>query len=294
MSENITTILVAVDPSNAGKGAFHQALRMAQFLKAELIAISVTPRYEGNMHRWKISDADTQLNQPFEQCLAEIKAIATEQDRKVRTIHAIGNPVEEILRVAEQENVGLILMGYPNRSRLERVILGQTTSKVIGHSPCDVLLVPEGSAINFSRILVGIDGSRYSMEAGQRALELALAFGGEVHALTVLDIPMERSFLYGVMESARQESFPPLQTLIGQGERFGVRVTTEIIHGAPYEALVQYSERKNIDLIVLGSYGRTAMARLLLGSVVERVAMISPRPTLVVKRLGKNGVRDVI
>ncbi len=294
MSENITTILVAVDPSNAGKGAFHQALRMAQFLKAELIAISVTPRYEGNMHRWKISDADTQLNQPFEQCLAEIKAIATEQDRKVRTIHAIGDPVEEILRVAEQENVGLILMGYPNRSRLERVILGQTTSKVIGHSPCDVLLVPEGAAINFSRILVGIDGSRYSMDAGQRALELALAFGGEVHALTVLDIPMERSFLYGVMESARQESFPPLQTLIGQGERFGVRVTTEIIHGAPYEALVQYSERKNIDLIVLGSYGRTAMARLLLGSVVERVAMISTRPTLVVKRLGKNGVRDVI
>lgn len=294
MSENLTSILVAIDPSNAGKGAYGQALRMAGFLKAELIAISVTPRYEGNMHRWKINDADAQFSQPFEQCLSEIKAIATEQGQQVRTIHAIGDPVEEILRVAETENAGLILMGYPNRSRLERVILGQTTSKVIGHSPCDVLLVPEGSAINFSRILVGIDGSRYSMEAGQRALELALAFGGEVHALTVLDIPMERSFLYGVMESARQESFPPLQTLIGQGERFGVRVTTEIIHGAPYEALVQYSERNDIDLIVLGSYGRTAMARLLLGSVVERVAMISPLPTLVVKRLGKNGVRDVI
>lgn len=294
MSENITTILVAVDPSNAGKGAFHQALRMAQFLKAELIAISVTPRYEGNMHRWKISDADAQFSQPFEQCLSEIKAIATEQGQQVRTIHAVGDPVEEILRVAETDNTGLILMGYPKRSRLERVILGQTTSKVIGHSPCDVLLIPEGSTINFSRILVGIDGSRYSMEAGQRALELALAFGGEVHALTVLDIPMERSFLYGVMESARQESFPPLETLTGQGERFGVRVTTEIIHGAPYEAIVNYSERNNIDLVVLGTYGRTAMTRLLLGSVVERVAMISARPTLVVKRLGKNGVRDLI
>jgi nucleotide-binding universal stress UspA family protein len=49
-----------------------------------------------------------------------------------------------------------------------------------------------------------------------------------------------------------------------------------------------------MDLIVLGTYGRTAMAKILLGSVVERVAMISSRPTLVVKRLGKNGVRDVI
>lgn len=294
MSEKMTTILVAVDPSNAGKGAFRQALRLAQFLKADLIALSVTPRYEGNMHRWKIQDADTQLNQPFAQCLNEMQEIAAAQGRTVRTIHAIGNPTEEILRVAEAENAGLLLMGYPKRSRIERVLLGQTTSKVIGYSPCDVLLVPEGAEINFARILVGIDGSRYSMEAGQRALELALAFGGEVHALTVLDIPLERSFLYGVMESARRESFPPLETLSGQGERFGVRVTTEIVHGSPYEALVAYSERNNIDLVVLGTYGRTAMARLLLGSVVERVAMISPKPTLVVKRLGKNGVRDLI
>jgi nucleotide-binding universal stress UspA family protein len=294
MPETVSTILVAVDPSTASKGAFQQALRMAQFLKAELIAISVTPRYEGNMNRWKISNADEQLSRPFEQCLAEMKKYASEQDQKLRTIHVIGDPVEEIVRTAEQENAGLILMGYPKRSRIERVILGQTTTKVIGYSPCDVLMIPEGAEIGFSRIMVGIDGSRYSMEAGQRALDLALAFGGEVHALTVLDIPMERSFLYGVLESARRDSFPPLETLIGQGERLGIRVTREIVHGSPHEKIVQYSEQHHMDLIVLGTYGRTAMAKILLGSVVERVAMISSRPTLVVKRLGKNGVRDVI
>lgn len=66
-----------------------------------------------------------------------------------------------------------------------------------------------------------------------------------------------------------------------------MRVTTEIVHGAPYQAIVAYSERNNIDLLQACTYGRTAMTRLLLGSVVERVAMISTRPTLVVKRLGK-------
>jgi len=294
MPETVSTILVAVDPSAASKGAFEQALRMAQFLKAELLAVSVTPRYEGNMNRWKIKDADEQLSQPFEQCLADLKRLAGEQGQKVRTLHVIGDPVEEIIHTAETENVGLILMGYPKRSRIERAILGQTTTKVIGYSPCDVLMIPEGAEIGFSRIMVGIDGSRYSMEAGQRALELALAFGGEVHALTVLDIPMERSFLYGVLESARRDSFPPLETLIGQGERFGVKVSKEILHGSPSETIVQYSEKHNIELIVLGTYGRSAMAKILLGSVVERVAMISARPTLVVKRLGKNGVRDLI
>lgn len=294
MPETVSTILVAVDPSDASKGAFRQALRMAQFLKAELIAISVTPRYEGNMNRWKIKDAEKKFSQPFEENLVELKQYAKEQGQNVRTIHILGDPVEEIIHAAEEENVGLILMGYPKRSRIERALLGQTTTKVIGYSPCDVLMIPEGAEIAFSRILVGIDGSRYSMEAGQRALELALAFGGEVHALTVLDIPMERSFLYGVLESARRDSFPPLETLTGQGERFGIKVSKEILHGSPSETIVQYSEKHNIDLIVLGTYGRTAMAKILLGSVVERVAMISARPTLVVKRLGKNGVRDLL
>lgn len=295
MSESSTSILVAIDPSNLNRAAFfQQALRLALFLKARLTAISVTPRYEGNMHRWKISNADEQFNQPFKECLEEAKQAAAVRGQKVRTIHTIGDPVEEIVRVAEEENTGLVLMGYPKRSRIERFFLGRTTAKVIGSSPCDVLMIPESSEVNFSRILVGIDGSRYSMEAGQRALDLALAFGGEVHALTVLDIPLERSFLYGVLEEARQKSFPPLLTLAGQGERLGVRVHTEILHGSPYDTIVKYSEREKIELIVLGTYGRTALSNILMGSVVERVATISTIPTLVVKRLGKNGVRDLI
>ncbi len=284
MPTKIATILVALDPGTASQAAFQQALRLALFLKARLIAVSVTPRYEGNMHRWKISNADDQLNEPFQRCLEEAKRLAAEKGQQVRTIHTIGDPVEEIVRLAEEEQAGVVLMGYPKRSRIERVILGRTTAKVIGCSPCDVLMVPEHATVNFSRILVGIDGSRYSMEAGQRALELALAFGGEVHALTVIDIPVERGFLYGVLDEARRKSFSPLQTLAGQGERLGVRVVTDIREGSPYATLVEYSEEKNIELIVLGSYGRTALGDILMGSVVERVTSLSSLPTLVVKR----------
>jgi hypothetical protein len=284
MSTNIATLLVAVDPSSVGQAAFQQALRLALFLKAQLIAISVTPRYEGNMHRWKISNADEQLNEPFIRCLEEVKQAAAEKSQAVRTVHTVGDPVDEIVREPQNYHPGLLLMGYPKRSKIERVILGRTTAKVIGCSPCDVLLIPEHTEVNFSRILVGIDGSPYSMEAGQRALELALAFGGEVHALTVLDIPFERSILYGVLQEAERKSFPPLKTLAGQGERLGVRVVTEIREGSPYATIVKYSEENKIELIVLGTYGRTALGNILMGSVVERVATISPLPTLVVKK----------
>ncbi|MDR2550971.1 MAG: universal stress protein [Desulfobulbus sp.] len=284
MPARIATILVAIDPGNASQTALHQALELALFLRAELVAVSVTPRYEGNMHRWKISNADEQLSQPFKQCLEEARRIAAASGQELRTIHTVGDPVQEIVRTAEEQQAGLLLLGYPKRTRIERVLLGRTAAKVIGGSPCDVLMVPEQAEVHFSRILVGIDGSSFSMEAGQRALGLALAFGGEVHALTVLDIPVERGFLYGVLDEARQKSFPPLQTLAGQGQRLGVRVVTEIREGSPYATIVNYSQERDIELIVLGSYGRTALGDILMGSVVERVTSLSSCPTLVVKK----------
>lgn len=294
MPKTIKTILVAIDPAPAAQAALQQALRLSASLQADLIAISVTPRYEGNMHRWKISDADEQLRQPFEQCLQDAKDAAKAQGLSIRTAYRIGDPVEEIIKLAEEEGVGLIVMGYPQRAYLERVLLGRTTAKVIGHSPCDVLMIPEHSEVNFSRILVGIDGSRHSMEAGQRALDLALAYGGEVHALTVVDVPVDRGLLYGVLDEARRKNFSFVQTLAGQGERLGVPVIVELREGSPYETIVQYSEKKKIELIVLGSFGKTALTRILMGSVVERVASLSSLPTLVVKRLSSHGVRDLI
>ena len=294
MPANIKKILVAIDPATAGQAAFRQALRLAAFLKARLIAISVTPQYEGNMNRWTLSGTNELLSEPFERCLHDAKQEAAASGQMIRTVHRVGDPVEEIILLAEEEGVGFVLLGYPKRSYIERVILGRTAAKVIGLSPCDVLMVPEHAEINFSRILVGIDGSRYSMEAGQRALDLALAFGGEVHALTVLDVPVDRGLLYGVLDEARRKNASALEVLAGQGERLGVPVVTAVMDGSPYETIVRYSEEKHIDLIILGSYGRTALTRILMGSVVERVASLSSLPTLVVKRLGANGVRDVV
>ena len=292
MVDPVKTILVAIDPSPASQSAFRQALRLAGSMKAKLFAVSVTPRYEGNMNRWSIADANEQMDLPFKSCLAAAEKLAESQRQPVSPIHRIGDPAEEIVALAEQVGAGLLLMGYHRRSYLKRVFLGQTAAKIIGMSPCDVLLIPENGEVNFASILVGLDGSRYSMEAGQRALDLALSYGGEVHALTVLDVPLDRSLLYGVHDQARHKNFTALQVLAGQAEKLGVPLTTELLEGSPYESIVKYSEEKRIQLIVLGAYGRTALARILMGSVVERVVALSLLPTLVVKRLAGNGTRD--
>jgi nucleotide-binding universal stress UspA family protein len=195
---------------------------------------------------------------------------------------------------ADEVGAGLLLVGCPKRSYFKRVLLGQTAAQIIGLSPCDVLMIPDGAEVDFSRILVGIDGSKYSVEAGQQALDLALAYGGEVHALTMLDIPINRSLLYKVLDEARYKSSTYLQTVADQGSKLGVSVVTAIREGTAYEGIVQYAEEKAMQLIVLGSLGHTAFTRILLGSVVERVATLSPLPILVVKKLGRNGVRNPV
>jgi nucleotide-binding universal stress UspA family protein len=294
MSGTVKTILVAVDPTSASQSAFLQALRLAVSMKARLVAVSVTPQYEGNMNRWKISDLNEQMSATFKNCLQEAEKTAASCRQSVQTVHRVGDPAEEIITVAEEEGAGLLIMGSPKRSYVERVLLGQIAAKIVGLSPCDVLMVPENAEVNFGRILVGIDGSPHSMEAGQRALDLALSYGGEVHALAVLDVPVDRSLLYGVLAEAQHKNFSALETLAGQGGKLGLKVVTELGDGSPYVTIVKYGEEKKMDLIVLGSFGRTALTRLLLGSVVERVAALSRIPTLVVKKLGRNGVRDQV
>ncbi len=284
MLNPIKNIMVAIDPGPVGQMAFRQALRLASSMQAKLIAVSVTPRYEGNMHRWKIDDPE-EFDQPFKNCLREVELYTTSLGKAVTAVHRRGEPAEEIVNLAEEEGTELLLLGYPQRSYVERMLLGRTTAKIIGLCPCDVLMVPENAEINFTRILVGVDGSPYSMAAGQRALELAASYGGEVHGLAVLDVPVDRSLLYGVLDEARHKNFTALQVLAGQGEKLEVPLITELREGSPYENIVKYSEEKKIDLIVLGSYGRAALHRFLIGSVVERVAALSTLPTLVVKQV---------
>jgi nucleotide-binding universal stress UspA family protein len=64
----------------------------------------------------------------------------------------------------------------------------------------------------------------------------------------------------------------------------GVSLSTEIVEGSsPAERIVETARRCGADLIVMGSHGRTGVARVLLGSVAGKVLMLSPVPVMIVK-----------
>lgn len=146
---------------------------------AKVIVTSVTPGYEGNMNRVFIKNAEQQFEEPLKNLLNEAQEYATSLGLQMNTIHRIGKPSEEITAIAHETKADLILMGCSRRLQFERMLLGRTTIEVIINGPCDVMLIPEDAEVSFEKILVGINGSAESSEAGRRALELASCYGGK-------------------------------------------------------------------------------------------------------------------
>lgn len=143
----------------------------------------------------------------------------------------------------------------------------------------------------FGRILHPSDFSRASRAASAKAVELAKADQAElllVHVLSPILVPAEASMSAKAYEdlwaSARAASQKELDTLAGRAKKAGVRATTMLVEGSvPHEQIIRVAKAKRVDLIVMGTHGRTGLARVFLGSVASRVVAIAPCPVLTVR-----------
>lgn len=283
--EDKKTIVAAVDTTGVSQVMFKEALVLASSLRARVVVVSVTPDYEGNMNRFFLKDAEKKLREPFEKILADAAEYASSLGLNMETVRRSGKPCDEIIAVARKERASLILLGGSKRSQVERMMLGRTIAEIIHDGPCDVLLIPEKSEIRFNKVMVGINDYLAHPEAGQRALDVAMSYGSEIHAVYCLDIPTEKSLRYGVMNDAQRKANAMLKEYVSQGERKGIRVVTEVRWSLPEKCLIEYAQKHKIDLIVLGSKEDASMFEMLWGSVVERVASKAVCPILVAKKM---------
>ncbi|MEF8781397.1 MAG: universal stress protein [Haloferacaceae archaeon] len=151
----------------------------------------------------------------------------------------------------------------------------------------------------YETILVPTDGSKVAEHAVDHALELAETYGGTVHALYVVDTDaMEVSLNAEQVDRIDDGEFGELDELEEFAERAteivteraadrGVDVVERVVGGNPHESIAEYAEENGVDVIVMGSHGRSGIRRALLGSVTERVLRTTTVPVLVVD--GKNG-----
>lgn len=277
------TIVAGVDTSEMSRLVFREALVLASTMRAEVIVVSVTPHYEGNMNRMCIEDSEKQFNEPFRKILDEAIEYAKSLGLNLQTIHRKGKPSDEILTIAQDKQASLIVLGCSKRHQVERMLLGRTTAEIIANSHCDVMLLPENSEIRFSDILVGISNSFAGNEAAQRAFDVARSYGSRIHALYAIDLPSDRSLRYGVSRDAEDEASKILNNFTVRSEAIGIPVTTATCWNTPDKGLANYASEQEINLIVLGSGDKSSFLEMVGGSVVERLASLTSCPVLIAK-----------
>ena len=146
----------------------------------------------------------------------------------------------------------------------------------------------------YDDILIPTDGSAVAETAIDHAIDLAEKYDARLHALYVVDVDaLDVSLGTEQVQRIKQGQFDEmgeLQTraneatgsVVERGEKRGLEVVESIQAGQPHRAVCNYADEEGIDLIVIGSHGRSGVRRALLGSVTERVLRTTDTPVLVV------------
>ena len=150
----------------------------------------------------------------------------------------------------------------------------------------------------FSKLLVPIDGSEPSFHAARVAINIANKFNSEIIVLFVVVSPSKSEYanLTGlvtpkqidmIIENAKKESktwFNRIEDIVKE-KNSNIKVSTKVILTgiAVYGEIIHYAQEENIDLIVIGTRGRSGIKKLLLGSTASGVVTYANCPVLVTK-----------
>ena len=266
-------LMVCTDASDEGQNAVAAALELAQACGSQVFAVQVlqvVPEFQA-----VAPDLRATLGKGVQENMAVIKAAADKLGVPLKTVTPQSQlPHAGIVAAAEEIRPDLIIIGRCGKSALARILMGNVTARVIGKSPINVLVVPRGGMVGFQRILVASDGSRFSEAAWKLALSMAKQAKSQLTGVAVApeegDI-IETQAIIRRMLTDSSTAGVPLKGINPQGIN-------------PADGIVQQAIKHEVDLIIVGSYGRTGLKKLLMGSVTERVIGQSPCPVLVVKQ----------
>lgn len=150
----------------------------------------------------------------------------------------------------------------------------------------------ESDTINslYRKIMVATDGSESVRKAVETAVEIAKITGAKLYAVYVITLgglsmpyPKDVGWERITLEYFRNEGREATAYVKESGKAANVEVESVILEGSPANELVDFAEKNDIDLIVVGTLGKTGIPRFLLGSVAENVVRHSKKEVLVVR-----------
>lgn len=252
-------LLLATDRSAFSEGAVREAIDFAKRCSSLLYVMAVmesSPEYE--------TIGSSVFDKEEKEALAYLEAVKTraiQEGVSCFTVLRTGEkPHQLIIDEAVEKRADMIVIGRRGRTGLMKVLMGSVAAKVIGHAPCKVLVVPRAARIACRNILVATDGSAHSIAAAAEAIGIAKRCGSTIIGLSTMYVPEDfeeaKANVGAVVEMALKEGIP-------------VEALTPA--GRSHEVIVETAGGRGVDLIVMGTYGKTGLKKILMGSSTEKV-----------------------
>jgi len=285
------TILIPTDGGDHAVRAAEHGLALAAVFDADVHVISVVDLYTDA----SVFDAGGVLPDVLETVRAEgnaaIDSIVGMTERSVETAIIEGDPEAAILDYATSHDVDLLVMGTHGRSGISRHLAGSVCEQAIRHASMPVMSVrataDSARAGEYDDLLVPTDGSETAAAAIEHAISIARATDARIHAVNVIDLGDvaahgEYAIPTGLMESLTERGETATAAVAERAREAGLDAVTAVSSGYPARELLAYAEDNGIDLITMGTAGRTGVRRFLVGSTTERLVRHADVPVLTV------------
>ena len=278
-------ILVATDFSERSDRAIRRATLLAR-------------EFDGRMSLVHVVD-DDQSRRIVQAEQREANAVLQEQVRSLREIDGLtcdfrvvlGDPFEGIALASREAKADLVVVGPHRKAALKDVFIGTTAERTIRTSDRPVLMANGNPAGPYRRILIAMDLSECSADAVRAVRTLALDRKASVSVVHVFDAPavsmMHRASstddqIKDYIADEQERADGELRTFLGKLHLTPVQSILSPADRTPAHHICAAAREVSADLIVVGTRGRTGVAKILLGSVAEEVLRISDRDVLAV------------
>lgn len=274
-------ILVPTDFSKPAHWALQTAIGVAKKADARIILLHIveqpTPEsfnVEGqvcNDEGWEEKRFTLKLIEKNKAQLEETARIVEDSGVFVTCELRMGNPFHGMRTVITEAQVDLVVMGTSGRSKLEELVVGSNTEKVVRYSKCPVLTVHEAPAAkDFANIVYASCLNENEKEFAAVVKNTQEMFNATVH-LVRINTPMnfrpDHEVKMIMREFARKLKL----------ENYTMNVFSD---RSEEEGILHFASGINADLIAMATHGRTGFAHVLVGSIAEDVVNHSPLPVL--------------
>ncbi len=262
-------LLLATEHSEFDSGA--EALALALARRCQLPLSGVMPLLSNPEFEAAAPALAARADQQAAARIAALHELAQAQGVSLALQARRGSELhQEIVDEARERKSDLIVIRRRGRRGfLANLLLGEMVSRVVAHAPCSVLIVPRAAQMWQQRVLVAAEPGAQ----GERLLELAAGVAAECRLPVTVVSVAEPS------QQAQAGHF--VQQSVARLQQRGLQAEGRVLHGRPFEQILQAGRDVGADLIVIGSRGDVPLARALIGGVAQKVIGLAEHPVLV-------------